>query len=153
MSQEKFGSLIRKRREEKQIGLRKMAGEIGVSPTYLSKIERDEFSPPAEERVKKIAQLLDLDTDQLLARAGRVSSELTGIIRRQPHAVGMLLRAISKACQPDPRVRGRTNRGAVVNVLDTSGQLVASIPFAARSERISLEALRRAVKLRKLKQR
>ena len=43
MSQQKFGSLIRKLREEKQIGLRKMAGEIGVSPTYLSKIERNEF--------------------------------------------------------------------------------------------------------------
>ena len=103
--------------------------------------------------MKRIAQLLELDPDQLLARAGRVSSDLTEIIRRQPHAVAVLLRAISKACEADPRVRGRTNREAVVNVLDTKGQLVASIPFAARSERISMEALRRTVKLRKLKQR
>jgi hypothetical protein len=28
--------------------LREMAKMIGVSPTYLSKIERDEFPPPAE---------------------------------------------------------------------------------------------------------
>ena len=29
---------------------------IGVSPTYLSKVERDEFPPPAEDKVKAIAQ-------------------------------------------------------------------------------------------------
>jgi transcriptional regulator with XRE-family HTH domain len=39
----------------KEIGLREMAKKIGVSPTYLSKVERDEFSPPTEEKVRKIA--------------------------------------------------------------------------------------------------
>ena len=64
---------IRREREGKEIGLREMAKMIGVSPTYLSKVERDEFSPPAEGRVRKIANVLDLDADELLARAGRVA--------------------------------------------------------------------------------
>ena len=48
---EKFGAFIRREREAKEDGLREMAKKIGVSPTYLSKVERDEFPPPAEDKV------------------------------------------------------------------------------------------------------
>ena len=75
---EKFGAFIRREREAKEIGLREMAKKIGVSPTYLSKIERDEFEPPAEDKVREIAKILGRDADELLARAGRVASDLTG---------------------------------------------------------------------------
>ena len=92
MTDEKFGAFIRRIREEKEIGLREMAKKIEVSPTYISKVERDEFAPPAEDRVKAIAAILDLDPDDLLARAGRVSSDISGIIKRQPVALAALLR-------------------------------------------------------------
>jgi transcriptional regulator with XRE-family HTH domain len=49
---ERFGALVRREREAKEIGLREMAKMIGVSPTYLSKVERDEFPPPAEDKVR-----------------------------------------------------------------------------------------------------
>ena len=65
---------------------------IGVSPTYLSKVERDEFPPPAEDKVKAIARILDCDADDLLARAGRVSSDITDIIKRHPVELAALLR-------------------------------------------------------------
>lgn len=45
---EKFGAFIRREREAREIGLREMAKKIGVSPTYMSKVERDEFTPPTE---------------------------------------------------------------------------------------------------------
>ena len=92
MSEEKFGAFIRRMREAKEIGLREMAKKIEVSPTYLSKVERDEFPPPAEDRVKAIATILGLDADDLLARAGRVSSDISGIIKRQPVELAALLR-------------------------------------------------------------
>jgi HTH-type transcriptional regulator, competence development regulator len=82
-----FGAFIRREREAREIGLREMAKKIGVSPTYLSKIERDEFPPPAEDKVKKMAEILGRDQDELLALAGRVASDLTEIIRRRPRAV------------------------------------------------------------------
>jgi hypothetical protein len=66
-----FGSLLRREREAKEIGLREMAKKIGISPTYLSKVERDEFSPPAEDKVRKIAEIIGRDPDELLALAGR----------------------------------------------------------------------------------
>jgi transcriptional regulator with XRE-family HTH domain len=92
MSGEKFGEFVRRGREAKEIGLREMAKMIGVSPTYLSKIERDEFPPPAEDKVKKIAGIIGCDVDELLARAGRVSSDLSEIIKRHPIELAALLR-------------------------------------------------------------
>lgn len=89
---EKFGAFIRREREARDIGLREMAKMIGVSPTYLSKVERDEFSPPAEDKVRKIAEIIGCDTDELLARAGRVSSDLSEIIKRHPVELAALLR-------------------------------------------------------------
>ena len=88
---EKFGALIRREREAKEIGLREMAKMIGVSPTYLSKVERDEFPPPVEDKVKAIA-ILGCDADDLLARAGRVSSDISEIIKRRPVERTALLR-------------------------------------------------------------
>jgi DNA-binding Xre family transcriptional regulator len=91
---EKFGVFIRREREAKKIGLREMAKKIDVSPTYLSKIERDEFPPPAEDRVKAIAKILECDPDDLLARAGRVSTDISDIIKRHPVELAALLRTI-----------------------------------------------------------
>jgi transcriptional regulator with XRE-family HTH domain len=89
---EKFGAFIRGERESKEIGLREMAKMIGVSPTYLSKVERDEFSPPAEDKVKAIAKIIGCDADDLLARAGRVSTDISDIIKRRPVELAALLR-------------------------------------------------------------
>jgi transcriptional regulator with XRE-family HTH domain len=88
-----FGPLVRREREAKQIGLREMAKMIDVSPTYLSKVERDEFPPPTEARVRKIAEIIGHDADELLALAGRVASDLTVIIRQRPREMADFLRA------------------------------------------------------------
>src|ERR1700704_2076428 len=90
---EKFGAFIRRERERKEIGLREMAKMIGVSPTYLSKIERDEFPPPAEDKVKAIAKIIEFDADELLALAGRVSSDITSLIIRNPELSALLRNA------------------------------------------------------------
>jgi transcriptional regulator with XRE-family HTH domain len=112
---EKFGEFVRGRREAKEIGLREMAKMIGVSPTYLSKIERDEFPPPAEDKVKAIARIIECDADDLLARAGRVSSDISEIIKRHPVELAALLRTtkgltaddIARLAQEAKKVKGK----------------------------------------------
>jgi transcriptional regulator with XRE-family HTH domain len=91
-----FGALVRREREAKGIGLREMAKMIGVSPTYLSKIERGEFDPPAEDKVKRIAEIILRDPDELLALAGRVPSDLVDIILSRPREMADLLRATKR---------------------------------------------------------
>ena len=88
-----FGATIRELREERGIGLRQFARMIEVSATYLSKIEREELTPPAESRVKEIARLLEQDPDELLALAGKVASDLNEIIRNQPREMASFLRS------------------------------------------------------------
>ena len=103
---EKFGAFIRRKREGREIGLREMAKMIGVSPTYLSKVERDEFTPPAEDKVKAIARVIECDADELLALAGRVSSDISDIIKRQPVELAALLRS-TKGLKAEDIVRLR----------------------------------------------
>ena len=91
---ESFGPLVRRERKAREMGLREMANMIGVSPTYLSKIERSEFPPPTEDKVKAIAKIIGRDADELLALAGRVASDLTEIIRRRPREIATLLRTV-----------------------------------------------------------
>ena len=105
-NEETFGEFIRRRRLEKQIGLRQMSLKIGVSATYLSKIERNEIPPPIESRIKKIASELGCDADELLARGGRVSSDLCDIIKSSPIKMAQLLRTY-KSQEATARAEGR----------------------------------------------
>ncbi|MFQ5479170.1 MAG: helix-turn-helix domain-containing protein [Candidatus Binatia bacterium] len=89
---EKFGATFRRERERLGKGLRETAKLLGVSPTYLSKVERDEFPPPAEDKVVAMAKIAGRDVDEFLALAGKVSSDLSDIIRKQPRELAALLR-------------------------------------------------------------
>jgi transcriptional regulator with XRE-family HTH domain len=88
-----FGPTVRVWREEKEIGLRRFAELVGMSATYLSKIERGDFPPPGEEKIKAIAYELGKDPDELLALAGRVASDLEEIIQQKPREMATFLRA------------------------------------------------------------
>jgi HTH-type transcriptional regulator, competence development regulator len=111
---EKFGAFVRRERERKEIGLREMAKMIGVSPTYMSKVERDEFPAPAEDKVRAIANIIRCDVDELLALAGRVSSDVTDIIKAPDrrtggapsHHEGVLGRTIRPSCPPSAESEG-----------------------------------------------
>jgi HTH-type transcriptional regulator, competence development regulator len=95
VGKETFGACIRRERESRRLGLRQMAKKIGVSPTYLSKVERDEFTPPTEEKVRAIARFIERDPDELLAMAGRVSSDILEIIKHHPMELSTFLRSLS----------------------------------------------------------
>ncbi len=88
-----FGPFVRREREGQGLGLREMARRIGVSSSGLSMAERNLLSPPAEDKLHKLAKILDVDADELLALAGKVSSDLLGIILERPKELAALLRA------------------------------------------------------------
>lgn len=69
-----FGDRIRELRELKKavdptFSLRQFAERVGISATFLSKVERGEFDPPAPDKIKRMAELLGIDADELLAIA------------------------------------------------------------------------------------
>lgn len=95
-----FGQYLRQKREAKsakEFSLRRVAGRVGIEPSYLSKIERGEQPPPGEETICRIAEELGEDSDILLALAGKVSTDLLEIIRERPALMADLLRAVRSA--------------------------------------------------------
>ena len=90
-----FGQTIRQKRTKKKLGLREFARKIEVSPAYLSKVERDEFNPPSGEKIAVMAQYLEINPDELLALAGKISSDLPEIIRQKPRQMATFLRTVS----------------------------------------------------------
>jgi transcriptional regulator with XRE-family HTH domain len=94
--QKTFGETVRELRKKKGISLRRFAQKVDMSPTYLSKVERGEFKPPAEEKVMAIASALGEDPDELLALAGRVPSDVQDIIKERPREMASFLRAARK---------------------------------------------------------
>jgi HTH-type transcriptional regulator, competence development regulator len=88
-----FGQMLREVRIAKGFSLRKFAGLVGVSPTYLSQVEQDNVDPPTADRVKCMADLLGENPDEWIALAGRVPEDLPAIIREKTE-VPDLLRAV-----------------------------------------------------------
>ena len=101
-SPQTFGALIRQRRLERAsadraFSLRQVADRVGIEPSYLSKIEREQQPPPGEETIRRLAAELDEDADALLALAGKISTDLIDIIRTRPVVVAELLRSLRRA--------------------------------------------------------
>ena len=91
-----FGQVVRDKRTELGYSLRKFAQTVGLSPSYVSLMERGEQPPPGEDNIRKIALALNLNEDDLLAKAGKVSSELKQIIMEHPALVADVLRTAVK---------------------------------------------------------
>ena len=88
-----FGQFLREKRVEKGFSLRKFAGLVGISPTYLSQVEQGKIAkPPTAERVKKMAELLGENSDEWIGLAGRIPEDLSEIIQQQPTELPELLR-------------------------------------------------------------
>ena len=88
-----LGQFIKECRQKKGISLRKFAEAVGISPTMMCKIEHDEKGFKAgEQTLAKIADLLDLNSVQLLARAGKIPSDVKEVFLQEPQGWAKLLR-------------------------------------------------------------
>lgn len=82
---ETLGQRIRRLREAKNLGLREAAKKLGISPAYLSRIEtNEEKTPPGEEVLQRVADLLDQNLDGLMSLAGRVPADVRDFITKDP---------------------------------------------------------------------
>jgi len=102
-----FGCFVRERREslredDPAFSIRRVAQRMGIQPSYLSKVERDEVAPPSEKTTVKLAKELKVDHNELLALAGKVSSDLQDAIRKRPELFAELIRKLKK--MPDRAV-------------------------------------------------
>ena len=79
-----FGQTVREMREAQEMGLRVTADRLGISPAYLSRIERGRERPPKPELVQRIATLLGGDPDLLFRLAESTDPDIAEYIRSTP---------------------------------------------------------------------
>ena len=70
-----FGTFVREARLQKKIGLNNFAKMVGVSAPFISKMEVGDWNAPSEATIIKIAEILEMDENYLLALAGKISTE------------------------------------------------------------------------------
>lgn len=97
--QHNLGRHIRALREaraatDSSFSLRQVATRCGVTPAYLSRVERGEVAPPGEETLVKLAGDLAENPDVMLAMAGKISADLRAVILDRPQLFAELIRAI-----------------------------------------------------------
>lgn len=87
MEQEKtFGERMKELRIREKLSLRDLANRVGLSAGYLSQLENNKLSIsgfPSEENISKIASVLNADETELALLAGKLSSEISDLIKAQ----------------------------------------------------------------------
>ncbi len=64
-----FGDYIRELRDRADLGLREAARQLGISASYLSRLEAGEFPPPAGPKLNRMAALYKADLTKLMELA------------------------------------------------------------------------------------
>lgn len=91
-----FGTTIKSLRTDAGYSLRAFAGVLQVSPSWLSKVERD-IEVPGVKVIKRMAVELRADADELMALAGKVPGDLLSIIHRHPKQARKVLERLDRA--------------------------------------------------------
>jgi transcriptional regulator with XRE-family HTH domain len=110
---ETFGQTIKRLRIRRGRTQRKLAEELGIDFTYLSKIENDRGEPPAEVIVRKLAAILGTEEEDLLALAVKIPPGLreragqdlrfARLLRRLPEASDQDLQGLYRKWGIDKR--------------------------------------------------
>ena len=86
-----FGEILRELRTRRGLGIKSLAPEVGVTYSYLSKLENGDVRP-SEKLVERLAHYFRYDTNALLLSAGRVPADVLGILREHPDEAVEFLR-------------------------------------------------------------
>ena len=82
------------------LGIKRVAPRLGISYTYLSKLENDE-KQPSEQLIRRIARYYGEDASGMLVAAGRVPTEVLAILQSDPEkAVAFLRERFGRKRQP-----------------------------------------------------
>ena len=86
-----FGSRIRDLRYQKGIGIKKLAPELGVDYSYLSRLENEKVLPSVEI-IDRLSKYFGHDKDELMLLADKVPKDVMQILREHPREALALLR-------------------------------------------------------------
>ena len=81
-----FGQILQELRRAAGISQRELAAEVSVDFSYISKVENDRLPPPSADTIVKICEVLKVAPDDMLAQAGKMTSEVKEMLGTNPAA-------------------------------------------------------------------
>jgi transcriptional regulator with XRE-family HTH domain len=101
---ETFGARIRRLRRAKGLSQRRLAAQVGIDFTYLSKLENDSGQSPGDDLIRRLAEEFQEDPEDLLAAAGKVPVDELRARARDDLEFARALRRLPEV--PDSRITG-----------------------------------------------
>ncbi len=86
-----FGSRIRELRYQRGIGIKRLAPELGVDYSYLSRLENEKVAP-STKMIDRLSEYFDQNKDELMLLADKVPKDVMQILREHPREALALLR-------------------------------------------------------------
>jgi transcriptional regulator with XRE-family HTH domain len=91
----RFGQTLLELRREAGLSQKRLAPALGVSHTYLSKLESG-TAHPSKDLVDRVARYFDYNHDVLLLAADRIPDDIVRILQDRPdEAIALLRRWVS----------------------------------------------------------
>jgi transcriptional regulator with XRE-family HTH domain len=79
---ETLGDRIKRVRTERELGLRETARKVGISATFLSRVEHnDKRAVPGEKVIRTLSVVLEDDFDTMMQLAGRIAHDVASVIK------------------------------------------------------------------------
>lgn len=79
----KFSTLLKQLRKKKGMSIKKLAVDLGVNYTYISKLENSKVSPSSAV-INKFANYFDYNADELTVIAGKIPEDIKEILMNNP---------------------------------------------------------------------
>jgi transcriptional regulator with XRE-family HTH domain len=134
-----LGALLRQTRLIRGLSLRNVAFSAGLSPMYLSLLERDACGPPSNEKLESLAKMLEEpNPENVFAKAGRVTPRVASIILRHPTQWTELLHACEHLGAEDVSklketiVAGTPGTGKTKTLLESIATNIRRVSVATR---------------------
>ena len=95
-----FGSLLKILREKSGLSIKRLAPELDVNYTYLSKLENNKVSP-SEELVERVSHYFSYNKEELLLAANKIPEDVLRILRENPtEAIAFLRKEFAALGKP-----------------------------------------------------
>lgn len=88
-----FSATIQRLRVAQHLELREIAHLVGISPVYLSRLERGKEPPPDEAVIRLLAKVLAADPEMLLQLCSSMDSQVDILLKQHPN-VGSLIQLL-----------------------------------------------------------
>jgi transcriptional regulator with XRE-family HTH domain len=89
-----LGRMLKQSRLSRGLSLQTVASNAGITPMYLSLIERNACGPPIDEKLQSLAEVFgEQHVETFFAKAGRVTPRVVNTILRHPTQWSELIEA------------------------------------------------------------